>query len=102
MGRKPNALVKLKERVNVVSLTTINNMLALSPLLTIVRRPSDSMSFLYIVFRSVRPVFHLFFFFFPKDWFFSFINCFFLPSFSSYFVCPGLFYSFFYVVNVFG
>jgi hypothetical protein len=64
MGRKPNALVKLKERVNVVSLTTINNMLALSPLLTIVRRPSDSISFPYIVFRPVRPVFHLFFFFF--------------------------------------
>jgi hypothetical protein len=69
MGRKPKALLKLIERANVVSSTTINNKLGFFLFFLFAPfRPSDSMFFLfiYLFIQFVRTVFHLFSFLFPK------------------------------------
>jgi len=69
MGRKPKALLKLIERANVVSSTTINNKLGFFLFFPFAPfRPSDSMFFLfiYLFIQFVRTVFHLFSFLFPK------------------------------------
>ena len=102
MGRKPKALLKLIERANVVSSTTINNKLGFFLFFLFAPfRPSDSMFFLfiYLFIQFVRTVFHLFSFLFPKtvlslspsllssDSMFLFA-CF-LLVFSMYCICSG-------------